>query len=180
MRSSLPSLIRVVFAACLFLSQTDVSFVFYIRLPGSLPLPGNLDLSIKRSSMYRYRILAIAVSFVFMISLGCEDNPLGSGGSGSAFSITVGSGTTPTYTWSAGNAFSVSVVRTSTPTNIVWGISSPGMALVTSPATHGTVPSLGGGLIATAATEQVLTAGVQYRVSISLLNGDTGFSEFTP
>jgi hypothetical protein len=130
--------------------------------------------------MYRFRALATAVALAFLVSLGCEDNPTGSGSGGSAFSITVGSGTTPTYTWSAGNAFSVTVLRTAAPTTPVWGVSTPGAALITSPVTHGTVPSVSGTILETAATEKTLTAGTEYRVTITRLNGDTGFTEFTP
>lgn len=133
--------------------------------------------------MHRFRLFALMVLSAAAVLYSCEDNPLGSGGSGSAFTITVGTGTTPTYTWSAGNAFSVTVVRTTAPGTNVWGISSPGQALIASPVTHGTVPSAGSGtvgIIETAATEQTLTAGVAYRVTITRLNGDTGFTEFTP
>lgn len=133
--------------------------------------------------MYRFRALAVAVALVVIVSLGCGDssNTTGSGSSGSAFTVTVGSGTTPTYTWSAGDGFSVTVVRTSAATAPVWGIASPGSELISSAVTHGTVPTVSGGLITvTAVTETPLTAGTQYRVTISRLNGDTGFIEFTP
>ena len=133
--------------------------------------------------MYRFRTLAVAVALVVIVSLGCGDssNTTGSGSSGSAFTVTAGSGTTPTYTWSAGDGFSVTVVRTSAATIPVWGIASPGSELISSAVTHGTVPSVSGGLITTTAvTETTLTAGPQYRVTISRLNGDTGFIEFTP
>ena len=115
--------------------------------------------------MYRFRALAVAVALVVIVSLGCGDisNTTGSGSSGSAFTVTVGSGTTLTYTWSAGDAFSVTVVRTSAATAPVWRIASPGSELISS-----------------AVTETPLTAGTQYRVTISRLNGDTGFIEFTP
>lgn len=135
--------------------------------------------------MYRFRTLAVAVALLVIVSLGCGDSSnttgSGSGSSGSAFTVTVGSGTTPTYTWSAGDGFSVTVVRTSAATAPVWGIASPGSELISSAVTHSTVPTVNGGLITvTAVTETPLTAGTQYRVTISRLNGDTGFIEFTP
>ena len=84
-------------------------------------------------------------------------------------------------TWSAGDGFSVTVVRTPAATAPVWGIASPGSELISSAVTHGTVPTVSGSLITvTAVTETPLTAGTQYRVTISRLNGDTGFIEFTP
>ena len=95
------------------------------------------------------------------------------------FTVTVGSGTTPQYSWNAGNAFSVSVVRTATPTTIVWGIATPGQGNIASPATHGATP---GGAVPTAigTVETTLTSGVEYRVSVTLLDGKTGWTEFTP
>ena len=95
------------------------------------------------------------------------------------FTVTVGPGTTPQYSWNAGNAFSVSVVRTATPTTIVWGIATPGQGNIASPATHGATP---GGAVPTAigTVETTLTSGVEYRVSVTLLDGKTGWTEFTP
>ena len=95
------------------------------------------------------------------------------------FAVTVGSGSRPQYSWNAGNAFSVSVVRTATPTTIVWGIATPGQGNIASPATHGAIPA---GAVPTAigTVESTLTSGVKYRVSVTLLDGKTGWTEFTP
>ncbi|MFQ5652983.1 MAG: hypothetical protein ACE5IY_23895 [bacterium] len=126
----------------------------------------------------KHVLLTFIVSvFVFA---GCDGNgnPAGSGGSGGAdFTVNVSSGTTPEYSWSAGKAFSVSVVRTSAPTTIVWGLATPGQDNIASPAAHGATPA---GAIQTSASETTLTEGVEYRVSVSLLDGKTGFTEFTP
>lgn len=133
--------------------------------------------------MKRFRTLIVASALAFMVALGCEDgNPLGGGGGGgSDFGVTVSTGTTPSYTWSVGDAFSLSVVRTADPATPVWGISSPGQELISSPVTHGTVPAPGvGSIFETAVAEQTLAAGVEYRVSITRLNGQTGFVEFIP
>jgi hypothetical protein len=115
-------------------------------------------------------LLAFAVA-------ACGDDGTGPDGSGgSEFDITISSGTKPTYTWPGGNAFSVSVVRVSAPGTIVWGMANPAMT-ITSPVTHGTVS--GGGLV-TASTEPTLTAGVNYRVSITRADQKTGFKSFMP
>lgn len=116
-----------------------------------------------------------------LLSIGCGDDSGTNGGNGGGgdFTVTVGSGTTPQYSWDAGNAFSVSVVRTSAPTTIVWGIATPGQSNIPSPTGHNVVPA---GAVPTAVgtAETTLTAGVEYRVSISLLSGKTGWTEFTP
>ncbi|MFQ5709011.1 MAG: hypothetical protein ACE5HO_16255 [bacterium] len=114
--------------------------------------------------------------------LGCgKDSPLGSssGNSNSQFSITVEvNGTKATYSWSAGKAFSVTVVRTSDPTTIVWGVATPGQDNIASPVTHGDVPT---GALETATTEGELTKGVEYRVSVAVIDGNkVGFKDFTP
>ena len=125
---------------------------------------------------YLKHLLLIFVGSILILS-GCGDdgNPASSGGGD--FAVKVSSGTTPEYSWTSGKAFSVSVVRTSAPTTIVWGLATPGQNNIASPATHGTTPA---GAIQTSATETTLTAGVEYRVSVSLLDGKTGFTEFTP
>lgn len=126
--------------------------------------------------MRRQRHLLSALIILAFSFAGCGDsNPANSGGG--EFTVTVGSGATPQYSWSSGNAFSVSVMRTSAPTTIVWGLATPGQGNIASPATHGTTPA---GSIQTSASETILTAGVEYRVSVSLLDGKTGFTEFTP
>lgn len=110
--------------------------------------------------------------------IACGDSePAGPVGQNGDFNITISSGTQPTYTWPANGAgFSVSVVRTSAPTTIVWGIANPARTL-NSPVTHGAVPQ---GALESAATEKVLTAGVQYRVAITNGDGKTSWKEFTP
>lgn len=51
---------------------------------------------------------------------------------------------------------------------------------ITSPTNHGTIGNVLNGTVNTATTEQSLTAGVEYRVTITRLNGKTGWTEFTP
>jgi hypothetical protein len=94
--------------------------------------------------------------------------------------VNVSSGVNPQYSWSGGNLFSVSVVRQSDPTTVVWGCTTPGSDGIASPVTHGTLPP---GSIQTSImnTENTLTAGVAYRVSVSRINGsDFGYTDFTP
>lgn len=110
--------------------------------------------------------------------LACgSDDPAGPVDDNGDFDITVSSGTRPTYTWPAGGAFSVSVVRTTAPGTIVWGMADPVNKNVGSPVTHG---SLKGSAIESAASEKTLSAGVEYRVSITLGDGKTGWKSFTP
>jgi len=120
----------------------------------------------------------LVLVFALFTACGDDNNPAGGGGNGGgAFTVSVGGGTTPDYSWTVGNAFSLSVVRTSDPTTIVWGLASPGQNAIASPNTHGVTPT---GLIPTSQTELTLTSGVTYRVSVSRLDGSTGFTEFTP
>ncbi|MFZ0389633.1 MAG: hypothetical protein WAN36_04165 [Calditrichia bacterium] len=131
----------------------------------------------------KYIKLWMAGLIIALFISACSDskdddkkNPTGPATQGD-FAVTVSSGTTPNYSWSAGNVFSVSVVRTADPTVIVWGIATPGQANIASPAKHGVVPT---GAIETAQTEKALTAGVEYRVSVTKLDGKTGWKDFTP
>ena len=128
------------------------------------------------SSFY---ILVSSVTILLLIG-GCkkdESNPVDTGSGGSQIAITIGSGTKPQYSWSGGNVFSLSITRTAAATVVVWGLATPGQNGVASPVTNGTAPT---GSVETAVTERTLTAGVQYRVSISRLDGTIGFKEFTP
>ncbi|MEJ5261862.1 MAG: hypothetical protein WHT45_04215 [Ignavibacterium sp.] len=129
-----------------------------------------------------YRIISGTLMIVLLVA-GCskdENNPTDAGSGGNAISITVSAGTTPQYSWSGGNVYSISIVRTSNPGTIVWGLASPGQNAITSPVTHGTGASLVPLITETATTERTLTSGVQYRVTISRLDGTTGWKEFTP
>ncbi len=125
--------------------------------------------------IHKHFLGAIVVFLIFFTGCSEDSNPANSGGGD--FEVTVGSGTTPQYSWSSGDAFSVSVVRTGAPTNIVWGIVTPGLSNIASPATHGVTPS---GAVPTSQVETALTAGVEYRVSVSLLDSKIGYTDFTP
>jgi len=129
--------------------------------------------------MYIYKLLVSALLISVLLIIGCSDDstPTKSGGEGRDFTVTVSSGTTPQYSWASGDAFSVSVVRTATPTEIIWGIATPGQSNIASPANHGVAPN---GAVTTAQSETVLSAGVEYRVSVTLLNTKTGYTDFTP
>jgi hypothetical protein len=111
-------------------------------------------------------------------ALACTDDVLDGGNdSGGDFAITVGAGAQPTYSWGAGPAFSVDVVRSSNQTVVVWRIANPNTRNIASPVRHGTVPS---GAFETIAIERVLTAGIRYRVTITLSDGRAAFQEFVP
>lgn len=131
----------------------------------------------------KFRIITGTLILILLV-LGCskdENNPTDVGSGGNAISITVSAGTTPQYSWSGENVYSISIVRTSNPGTIVWGLASPGQNAITSPVTHGSGASFTPPLIVeTASTERTLTSGVQYRVTISRLDGTTGWKEFTP
>jgi hypothetical protein len=107
---------------------------------------------------------------------GCGSDSTGPSSTATGdFDITISSGTKPTYSWAGSTgAHSVSVVRVSAPTTIVWGIA---LGTITSPVTHGTIPA---NSFPTMVTETTLTAGVAYRVSITLTDQKTGYKEFTP
>ncbi len=127
--------------------------------------------------MRRFGTLILAAA----LFLGCKDStsPDGNQG-GKSFEVTVTNGTRPTYTWPGGSAHSLSVMRTSDPTVIVWGLVGPAplTTALTSPVVHGTIPA--GGVLPSSTEERVLTAGVEYRVSVTLHDGRTGWTEFTP
>jgi hypothetical protein len=69
------------------------------------------------------------------------------------------------------------VVRASAPSTAVWGISSPINRDIASGARHGVVPP---DATETATAERVLTVGVKYRVTITLVDGTSGSVDFTP
>lgn len=121
-----------------------------------------------------------------MLFMSCDDNknnnstnPNPNPNAGN-ITVNVSAGVNPQYSWTGGNVFSVSVVRQSAPTVIVWGCTVPGTDGIASPVTHGTLPA---GSIQTSFsnTENTLTSGVAYRVSVSRINGtDFGYTDFTP
>ncbi len=131
--------------------------------------------------MNNFRIITTAIMLVLLF-VGCskdENNPAGPGSGNNSISITVGAGTRPQYSWSGGNVYSLSVVRTSNPGTIVWGLASPGQNAIASPVTHGSGASLTQLIVETTSTERTLTSGVQYRVSVTRIDGTTRWKEFT-
>jgi hypothetical protein len=125
--------------------------------------------------------LALIATIAVATATACVNDITGGiNGSGGDFSISVGSGTTPQYSWSSGPAFSIDVVRTSAQTIVVWRVTSPSQPKISSPVRHGTVPA--GALESSTSDppERILTPGVQYRVSIKLVDGQTAFQDFKP
>lgn len=132
--------------------------------------------------MNLFRLISSLLMLVLLFA-GCsndDSNPTNPGTGSNAIAITVGTGTSPQYSWSGGNVYSISIVRTSNPNTIVWGLASPGQNAIASPVKHGTGASMTSMIIETGTAERVLTAGVQYRVSVTRLDGTTGWKEFTP
>ena len=119
-----------------------------------------------------FGILAVAV-----VLTACTDDLAGPGQSGGDFDLGVGSGTNPSYSWSVGPAFALDVVRTSNPSVVVWRIADPINNNINSPVTHGTKPAA---VLETTSSERTLTAGVQYRVTVTLADGRQAYREFTP
>ncbi len=127
---------------------------------------------------------AVVCGGVLLLAGACgDDNPTGGGGgggTGGTITVTVTSGTAPNYSWTVGDVFTVNVARTSDRTTIVWGAATtPAADGIASPVTHGTLPS---GTVQTSIsnTENVLTAGIEYTVSVARLDGTFGFTDFTP
>lgn len=117
-------------------------------------------------------------ALVCIIALtGCTDVLPPDGGSSGPFSITVGTGTRPSYSWTAGPAFRVEVTRVENPIIPVWAVANTATQNIASPVTHGTIPS---GSLELVDTEKVLTAGVRYRVTITLPNNDRSSRDFRP
>ena len=100
----------------------------------------------------------------------------GNGGGGANIAVAAETGLAPEYTWTGGAVSTLSVTRTSDPTTVVWGITTVGNDGIASPLTHGTVDN---GVIQTFSTESTLTAGVEYRVSVTRLDDSVGFADFT-
>jgi hypothetical protein len=121
------------------------------------------------------RIGTLLLAATLLVS--CKDSTSPDSAGTGAFAITVGAGTKPTYTWNGAAAHSISVMRTSAQTTIVWGVAAPLNPVLTSPVVHGTVPN---GAVNSANTEPTLTAGVTYRVSITLQDTKTAWKDFTP
>jgi hypothetical protein len=114
--------------------------------------------------------------FALWATAACSDD-LGDGGdAGGDFNIDVSSGTQPSYSW-PGPAFRVQVSR-SGDIAPVWLISHTGRSL-TSPLRHGVIPS-GALQLVEDDPETTLTAGVRYRVEITLSDNSMAFREFTP
>lgn len=125
------------------------------------------------------RLLFVVLLSYAIAGAGCsgDDTNVGSSDTDGDFAVNVSSGDQPTYSWVAGKAFSVSVVRASDPDNIVWGAIAVGAGEISSPVKHGTVPE---GAELLTGTERTLVPGIEYRVTITLLEGVLGSKSFTP
>jgi hypothetical protein len=128
-----------------------------------------------------YAFMPLALSGCLGLSDGSELIPPEATGAPTSY-IQVGTGTTPKYSWLVGNISSLFVVRVADPLNPVWGLGSRGAAdIIPSPITHGQSlddPNLRDipNLQIISSTEPVLTAGVEYRVTITTQGGFKQYS----
>ncbi|MCE7870968.1 hypothetical protein DYH09_11405 [bacterium CPR1] len=119
----------------------------------------------------------------FGVSQGIDFTGEDTSGETPTLTVEVSAGTTPTYTFTGSPVRDVSVVRVNDPNNPqdvtpVWVATAVDVDAINSPVVHGPLPA-GATLLAVNA-EPVLTAGQLYRVSVVKLNGEFGFTEFTP
>jgi len=122
---------------------------------------------------------SVILSLVLVLLAACSASGTSSTGpSGNSVVVLASAGTTPTYTWSGPLAVSINVARASAPSVAVWGISSPINRNIPSGAQQGVVAPAGAAETATA--ERVLTSGIQYRVTVALVDGTSGSVDFTP
>jgi hypothetical protein len=124
--------------------------------------------------MLRPRLALFAVALL----AACTSSSSGSTGpKGDPVVITATAGTTPTYLWTGASAVRISVARMTALTTEVWGVASASAGNILPGTKHGMVPS---GAASTAAMEPALTAGVRYRVAVTLTDGRAGSLDFTP
>ncbi len=122
-----------------------------------------------------YVFMPLALSGCLGLSDGSELIPAEATGAPTSY-IQVGTGTTPQYSWVVGNISSLFVVRVADPLNPVWGVNSRGATdTIPSPITHGQTFA-DTNLQIISSTEPVLTAGVEYRVTITTQGGFKQYS----
>jgi len=129
--------------------------------------------------------MPLGLSGCLGLSGGSELIPAEASGAPASY-IQVGTGLNPTYSWLVGNISSLFVVRVADPRNPVWGVNSQGATdSIPSPITHGqsfTVTLPDGTTVADpnlqliSNAEPVLTAGIEYRVTITTQGGFKQYS----
>jgi hypothetical protein len=126
-------------------------------------------------ALLAYLFAPLALTGCLGLDNGNELIPAEASGAPTTY-IQVGTGTTPEYSWQVGNISSLFVVRVADPLNPVWGVNSQGATdIIPSPITHGqTFSDANLQIISTA--EPVLTAGVEYRVTITTQGGFKQYS----
>ena len=126
-------------------------------------------------ALFTCLIMSLALTGCLGLSGGSELLPPEASGAPTSY-IQVGTGTTPQYSWLVGNISSLFVVRVANPLNPVWGVNSQGATdTIPSPITQGqTFSDTSMQIISTA--EPVLTAGVEYRVTITTQGGFKQYS----
>lgn len=120
-------------------------------------------------------LVAMALSGCLGLSDGRELIPAEASGTPATY-IQVSTGLKPTYSWLVGNISSLFIVRVADPLNPVWVVNSQGATdTIPSPIKHGQTfanPSFQ----TTTPTEPELTAGVEYRVTITTQGGFKQYS----
>lgn len=126
-------------------------------------------------ALLAYLFVPLALTGCLGLSGGSELIPAEASGAPTSY-IQVGTGTTPQYSWLVGSISSLFVVRVADPLNPVWGVNTRGATdTIASPITHGqTFADTNLQIISNA--ELVLTAGVEYRVTITTQGGFKQYS----
>ena len=140
----------------------------------------------KESVIYNYLIVLMIV--LAIVATGCKksssSSPTSSNNNSSqtqtgTITVTIGSGLTPTYSWTGIGILNLNVMQTSSPYGLVWGIASnSGTNSITSPVTHGTVPS-GTTQTSQGTAGRTLTAGASYTVTVMRSDGTYGTVSFS-
>ncbi|MGH7573935.1 MAG: hypothetical protein ACREM1_02230 [Longimicrobiales bacterium] len=111
----------------------------------------------------------------------CSDVLAPAGCGGSSFAVNVSltpQRTRPVYSWNEGRAFEIRVSRASDAIFAVWRIAANNPdAGIASPVQHGSVPA---GATVVDDDESTLSTGVRYCLTVRLLDGEEGTTEFRP
>lgn len=125
--------------------------------------------------MRRSLILTLAIGTLGAAACGdAAVTGLALGGTGNVV-ISVGSGTTPTLSWTGGNATRLTVTQSSGG-GVHWDLQALDATGVPGPVVFGVVPNGA----AENSQSVVLTAGTDYRVNLTLVDGSTGSRVFRP
>lgn len=123
--------------------------------------------------MNRRALFVAAPLVIALLACGSDEsssNGGGGGGGGGADTITMSPTTQPTYGWNLGSADTIDVARTSDLATPIWRAVRVDLDGIGSGVTHGTT---GADRSVTVTTETTLTVGIQYRVRVVRLTGES-------